>query len=179
MVNIGFRTRSPKLLPARATLQTEGLEALFLGSDLIGDRSDYVAFRDREIPFLFFTCGENRDYHRPSDTLENLDLKILERQLAGIRTLVEHVAALEARPPFLSEPVRRREEAEDFLRFLDAFLEIPQALPEPLRGVRQLRDNSLLKSPHWGRWVARIAALSAIHREVTAERGSNIISREI
>jgi hypothetical protein len=132
LVVLGWE-RSPELLPLGRALGVDGLDSLALGSDVIGNRSDYVPFRDRSIPFLFFTCGENRDYHRPSDTLENLDLRTLEQQMAGIRVTVERIAALEKRPPFLPEAVCRREEADDFLRIIDAFLQVPGALPESLR----------------------------------------------
>jgi len=52
-------------------------------------------------------------------------------------------------------------------------------LPEPLRGVRQIRHNFSLQSIDWWLRYAWIAALSAIHRGATAERGSNTIHREI
>ena len=39
-----------------------------LGSDLLVlNRSDYGPFRSRQIPFLFFTTGENPRYHSPDD----------------------------------------------------------------------------------------------------------------
>lgn len=45
-----------------------------LGNDLlIVDRSDYGPFRARSIPYLFFSTGENPDYHRTSDTSDTLD----------------------------------------------------------------------------------------------------------
>lgn len=45
-----------------------------LGNDLlIIDRSDYGPFRLRSIPYLFFSTGENPDYHRPTDTSDTLD----------------------------------------------------------------------------------------------------------
>jgi hypothetical protein len=45
-----------------------------LGADLLVlNRSDYGPFRNRSIPFLFFTTGENPRYHTPEDTAETLD----------------------------------------------------------------------------------------------------------
>ena len=45
-----------------------------LGADiLVLNRSDYGPFRNRSIPFLFFTTGENPRYHTPRDTPETLD----------------------------------------------------------------------------------------------------------
>ena len=37
------------------------------------DRSDYGPFRKMSIPYLFFSTGENPDYHRPTDTSDTLD----------------------------------------------------------------------------------------------------------
>ena len=45
-----------------------------LGADLLVlNRSDYGPFRNRGIPFLFFTTGENPRYHTPEDTAETLN----------------------------------------------------------------------------------------------------------
>jgi hypothetical protein len=55
---------------ARGRPLTVGL----LGADLLLlNRSDYGPFRSRNIPFLFFTTGENPRYHTPNDTAETLD----------------------------------------------------------------------------------------------------------
>jgi Zn-dependent M28 family amino/carboxypeptidase len=45
-----------------------------LGADiLVINRSDYGPFRNRSIPFLFFTTGENPVYHTPDDVAGTLD----------------------------------------------------------------------------------------------------------
>ncbi|RPI88289.1 MAG: M28 family peptidase [Planctomycetaceae bacterium] len=49
------------------------LQVRHLGADLVGTRSDYGPFRGERVPFLFFSGGEHRDYHRPTDTAEKLD----------------------------------------------------------------------------------------------------------
>ena len=55
-----------------------------LGSDLLVlNRSDYGPFRNRSIPFLFFTTGENPRYHTPRDTAETLDYPKLT-SIAGL-----------------------------------------------------------------------------------------------
>ena len=59
-----------------ALMQTRlppGLELSPLGADLVGTRSDYGPFRDRKIPFLFFSTGEHPDYHTPQDVPEKVD----------------------------------------------------------------------------------------------------------
>jgi len=61
-----------------------GLEVCRLGTDLIGTRSDYGPFRDRSIPYLFFSTGEHPDYHTPQDTPEKIDYD----KAAGIASLI-------------------------------------------------------------------------------------------
>ncbi|MCZ6690843.1 MAG: M28 family peptidase [Planctomycetota bacterium] len=41
--------------------------------------SDYAPFRDREIPFLFFTCGRPSFYHSPRDTADKLNYEKMSR----------------------------------------------------------------------------------------------------
>jgi hypothetical protein len=67
-----------------------------LGADiLVLNRSDYGPFRSREIPFLFFTTGENPRYHRPEDTAETLDY----RKLTAISQMIEQMIATAADTP--------------------------------------------------------------------------------
>ena len=65
-----------------------GFNIARMGIDLIGTRSDYGPFRDRQVPFLFFSTGEHPDYHKPTDTPE----KINYEQVAAVSSLVFRVA---------------------------------------------------------------------------------------
>jgi len=65
----------------------DGLETARLGIDLVGTRSDYGPFRDRKIPFLFFSTGEHPDYHSPRDTPDKINFS----QVAKISELVEQL----------------------------------------------------------------------------------------
>lgn len=65
----------------------EGLNVARMGIDLIGTRSDYGPFRDRRIPFLFFSTGEHPDYHKPSDIPERIDYE----QVARVSSLVYRI----------------------------------------------------------------------------------------
>lgn len=60
---------------ARATK----LRVLPIGSDLIGPRSDHVAFQARDVPCLFISCGTFPDYHKPGDTAERINYDELQR----------------------------------------------------------------------------------------------------
>jgi Iap family predicted aminopeptidase len=54
-------------------LQVEGLTPRRAGINLLPPLSDYHAFRERNVPFLFLTGGRWRHYHTPEDTPEKLD----------------------------------------------------------------------------------------------------------
>ena len=57
----------------------KGLKIGRVGADLIGTRSDYGPFRDRRIPFLFFSTGQHPDYHKPTDLPDRIDYVRLAR----------------------------------------------------------------------------------------------------
>ena len=60
-----------------------------LGSDLLVlNRSDYGPFRSRQVPYLFFSTGENPRYHSPEDRPETLDYA----KLAAISQMIHGVA---------------------------------------------------------------------------------------
>lgn len=68
-----------------------GLEVARLGTDLIGTRSDYGPFRDREVPYLFFSTGEHPDYHTPRDTPDRIDYEKAARVSSLVLRIVQHV----------------------------------------------------------------------------------------
>ena len=65
----------------------ESVQLARLGADLIGTRSDYGPFRDRKVPFLFFSTGEHPDYHTPQDTPDRIDYA----RIAGVSQVVEEI----------------------------------------------------------------------------------------
>lgn len=79
----------------------EGLEIARLGTDLIGTRSDYGPFRDREVPYLFFSTGEHPDYHTPRDTPDRIDYEKASRVASLVLRIVEQVGET-ADPPVWS-----------------------------------------------------------------------------
>ncbi len=70
----------------------KGLTVGRIGVDIIGTRSDYGPFRDKQIPFLFFSTGEHRDYHQSSDTPDKVDYVKLRRIACWIRDLTKRLA---------------------------------------------------------------------------------------
>jgi hypothetical protein len=83
------------------------LKLAVVGSDiLLIDRSDYGPFRARQIPYLFFSTGENPRYHTPRDTPESLDYPKLEAISRLMARVVRHAALAETLPAWCasSEP---------------------------------------------------------------------------
>jgi hypothetical protein len=83
-----------------------------LGADLLLlDRSDYGPFRTRQIPFLFFSTGENPCYHTPRDVPETLDYDKVEAISRTIYSVVRQANAIESRPVWLATPDNGMDEA--------------------------------------------------------------------
>lgn len=81
----------------------------YVGSDVVGRRSDYVAFEEKQVPFLFFSTGEYGDYHRPTDTPERLDFDKLELEARHLVAVTRRIVAA-PRPKWRAERARRNEE---------------------------------------------------------------------
>ncbi len=106
---------------ARVGIPT-GLEVARLGIDFVGTRSDYGPFRDRGVPFLFFSTGEHPDYHTPRDTPERVDFPKLARISSLITLLVQDVADSPTAPAWTAETKPDLEEARVMLRITDLLL---------------------------------------------------------
>lgn len=80
------------------------LRVALLGTDMVGTRSDYGPFRNRRIPYLFFTTGESPCYHSPADTAETLDYPKLEAISRVILRVVCDAASSEPAPAWTDQP---------------------------------------------------------------------------
>jgi len=104
--------RSEGILPLFQALEKpEGLRLAYVGADVAGDRSDFAPFRDKRVPFAFFTASEYADYHRPSDTPDRLDFEKLVKETELVLRATRALAAA-PRPKFSDETICRVEEAE-------------------------------------------------------------------
>ena len=74
------------------------LRVLPIGSELIGPRSDHVAFQARNVPCLFFTCGTFPDYHKPGDTADKINYNELQRSTEVILETARSLADAEEVP---------------------------------------------------------------------------------
>ena len=68
-----------------------GIEVLSIGSDIVGPRSDHVAFEDISGPCVFFSCGMFPDYHTCRDTPDKLDFDALKRSTDTIGEVVRYL----------------------------------------------------------------------------------------
>lgn len=95
-----------------------GLRILPLGSDLVGPRSDHVAFQSRGIPCLFFSSGTFADYHEPGDTADKLNYADLRRSADVVRQTVLDLANGRALEPAQSPASGYAAELETVCRVL-------------------------------------------------------------
>ena len=95
-----------------------------LGSDvLVIDRSDYGPFRARQVPYLFFTTGENPLYHSPRDVAATIDypkFAAISRIMAGV---VRAAAEADSVPGWAEPPDYPLAEAEAFGRIFRTLLD--------------------------------------------------------
>jgi hypothetical protein len=107
-----------------------------LGSDLLVlNRSDYGPFRNRGIPFLFFTTGENPRYHTPNDTPETLDYPKLTAISQVIHQVVSKAVDAPTVPRWQPEPDNPFAEAmtiRDVLQILSKNSDRLKIAPIPL-----------------------------------------------
>lgn len=64
----------PGLAEVARTVADGPLPLVTVPNTVLPDMSDHYAFRLAQRPYLFVTCGHGPHYHRPTDTLETLDL---------------------------------------------------------------------------------------------------------
>jgi hypothetical protein len=134
---------SPQLRRAVTEVKPDGLTVGRLGADLVGTRSDYGPFRDRKVPFLFFTTGTHPDYHKPTDLPDRVDYEKLARVSRWIHDLTERLADAAA-PVWDPQTAPDLDEARTVLALLTRALERPETLrlsDAQRAGVQSARDR--------------------------------------
>jgi hypothetical protein len=94
-----------------------------LGIDVIGTRSDYGPFRSEKVPFLFFSGGENADYHSPRDTADRVDYDRAARVSNLIAGVCRTVADAETTPAWTEKPAHELDEVRTLHRVTELVLE--------------------------------------------------------
>jgi hypothetical protein len=136
-------------------------------AEVIPPLSDYWAFWQRRVPFVFLTCGRWRHYHTPEDTPEKLDYpkvaataRWLERfvrescarpeaqvrytDARDDRATLESVLAMTAPLAALSPQARQVEElARSLLPLCDASGRAPEAVSDQTRMLVGMLEQSL------------------------------------
>jgi Peptidase family M28 len=115
-----------------------GLKIGRLGADIIGTRSDYGPFRDRNIPFLFFSTGQHPDYHQPTDRPERVDYVRLRKIALWISDLTWRLANDAETPVWDDHPALDFEEVQTLLTLVSRALSNPRAYPLTERQHAQL-----------------------------------------
>jgi hypothetical protein len=106
-----------------------GIKVGRLGADLIGTRSDYGPFRDRRIPFLFFSTGQHPDYHRPSDTPDKIDYVRLQRISQWIADVTRRLADDPEPPVWRDAAAPDLDEVRTILQLLTRVVDHPEVYP--------------------------------------------------
>jgi hypothetical protein len=103
---------------------------------LIGTRSDYGPFRDRKVPFLFFSTGEHPDYHSPRDLPDRIDYDKVARISGLALKIVTDVANADEAPEWTDTITPNLDEAHTLNRITKSLLD-PE-LNHPLTGLQRL-----------------------------------------
>jgi hypothetical protein len=96
-----FEVRRSKLEPQTSNLEPRNLTVLPLGLHLIEEIplmgqvsfSDYDAFRNAGVPFLFLSAGRTPRYHQPSDVPDTLHYERMAATVNWLHTLLQAMDA--------------------------------------------------------------------------------------
>lgn len=116
----------------------QGLETARMGIDLIGTRSDYGPFRDRRIPFLFFSTGEHPDYHTPRDVPERIDHAKVARVAGLVEAVVRDVGNAVEPPQWTAAPEPSLEEVRSLRRIAALLLAADEGGTRKLNATQRL-----------------------------------------
>ncbi len=111
------------------SVRPKEVEIARLGIDLVGTRSDYGPFRDRQIPFLFFSTGQHPDYHSPNDVPSKVNYDKVA-QVTNLAARITHAVANAAEAPvWTSEVALTLDEPQALERITTLLLETETTKP--------------------------------------------------
>jgi len=164
---------APRLRQLLVEVRPEaGLKIGRLGADIVGTRSDYGPFRDRKVPFLFFSTGQHPDYHQPTDVPERIDYVRLRKIALWISDLTWRLANDNEVPIWDDHGRPDFEEVHTVLTLVSRVLANPRAYPltdrqhEQLTSVEQRltgiagRGQITTSERSWLLWTARMLLVS-------------------
>ena len=146
-----------------------GLQIGRLGADVVGTRSDYGPFRDRQVPFLFFSTGQHPDYHKPTDTANRIDYEKLRRNAILIRDVTQQLADADEAPKWDAKPdvldideiktvhalMRRVLDRKEQFPLPDKKRELVEGVATRLEAIIK-RDKVTAEDRTWLLWNARL-----------------------
>ncbi len=165
---LGAETSKELMNLVKTVPPDKGLTIGRLGADIVGTRSDYGPFRDREIPFLFFTTGQNPNYHSPLDLPDRIDYEKLQKISLWIADLTWKLAG------DTPAPVWNGKSEPDFAEVITIHTLVQRVLKNPklwplndqgrkvLMGVDEklaaIRKNGLITAAErtWLLWTSRL-----------------------
>ncbi len=106
--------------------------AVRIGIDFQPGYSDYVAFKDRKIPYLFITSGACEDYHQTSDRSGRILWDPLTRRTRWCRDLTMRIVQADGRPAWRDRVDPSLAEIQDLralMRTVEASLKKEANLP--------------------------------------------------
>ena len=112
------------------------LEVCRLGIDLVGTRSDYGPFRDRKIPFLFFSTGEHPDYHTPDDIPNRVDYDKAARVSELVLSITHDTAYADTAPEWTDKVEGDLDEPRALNRIATLLLQAEKE--RPLNNVQRM-----------------------------------------
>jgi hypothetical protein len=68
--------------------------------------SDHASFYRRKIPVLFYWTGQHKDYHRPSDTADKINVPGMVKIVDLTEETIDHLAHTRERPEYVAVPSR-------------------------------------------------------------------------
>lgn len=83
----------------------EGIKPRRIDSYVVPPMSDYHAFVNAGIPYLFYTCGRNEHYHMPTDTPDTLDYFKMAALVDHLVALIGHLSTRPDKPAFVRDGV--------------------------------------------------------------------------
>jgi hypothetical protein len=146
-----------------------GLQVGRLGADVVGTRSDYGPFRDRRVPFLFFSTGQHKDYHRVTDLPDRINYAKLRQISLWVGALTWRLATDAEAPVWDDKGLPPDlEEVQTVLLLVQRVLAKPAVYPltpqqreliggveERLTGIMQ-RGQVTSAERTWLVWTARL-----------------------
>ncbi len=151
---------TPRMLPIlKSASQQTKIGFSYGWTDVGGDRSDFVAFKRKRIPHLFFTVGENEDYHQTSDIPSKIDAKLLLRQARTVEKVLIDLANL-------AEPLVYRQVPDlnliEFTSLRDICLKIAKLESKRVNGG--MRQQAMMMASFAGNVVSRKVVTSKDRR---------------